>query len=105
VHINGRLAKLNDAELFASLHSLSNKHEESRNPKFDIHELSPEFLKKELRGIIGFRLDIEDIQVTYKLSQNRNEGDFKNIIENLESTGNPNGKEVAKAMRNARNLL
>lgn len=99
VHIKGKLDKLDDKELFNSLNDLSQTYEEGRSPKFDIYELTPEFLKKELRGIIGFKLDIEDIQVSYKLSQNRSEKDFNNIISELEQTDDRNANDVANAMR------
>jgi transcriptional regulator len=99
VHISGLLSKLTDAELLDSLVSLSNNYEMDRAPQFDLHQLSPEYLKKELRGIIGFKLNIEDIQATYKLSQNRSARDFDNIIEQLKKIEDHNANEVAKAMR------
>jgi transcriptional regulator len=46
-------------------------------------KLSPELLEGELKGIVGFKIKVEEIQAAYKLSQNRNETDYRNIINHL----------------------
>ncbi|GAA3313958.1 protease synthase/sporulation negative transcriptional regulator PaiB [Ectobacillus funiculus] len=39
--------------------------------------------KKELKGIVGFKIKVQEIQASYKLSQNRNEEDYHNIVNKL----------------------
>lgn len=41
---------------------------------------------------------MEDIQAAYKLSQNRNETDYMNVIEQLQNEENPNAKQMAELM-------
>lgn len=41
---------------------------------------------------------MEDIQAAYKLSQNRNETDYINIIEKLYDEENPDAKQMAELM-------
>ncbi|GAB6438863.1 hypothetical protein bcgnr5380_27340 [Bacillus cereus] len=41
---------------------------------------------------------MEDIPVAYKLSQNRNEKDYINIIEELYDEGNPDAKQMVELM-------
>ncbi|HEF1856444.1 TPA: FMN-binding negative transcriptional regulator, partial [Bacillus cereus] len=52
----------------------------------------------ELKGIVGFKVKVGDIQAAYKLSQNRNETDYINIIEKLYDEENPDAKQMAKLM-------
>ncbi|MED2280814.1 FMN-binding negative transcriptional regulator, partial [Bacillus thuringiensis] len=66
-------------------------------------KLSPTLLENELKGIVGFKIKVGDIQAAYKLSQNRNERDYSNIIDKLYDEGNPDAKQMAKLMGNRLN--
>ncbi|MED2402518.1 FMN-binding negative transcriptional regulator, partial [Bacillus thuringiensis] len=52
---------------------------------------------------VGFKIKVGDIQAAYKLSQNRNERDYSNIIDKLYDEGNPDAKQMAKLMGNRLN--
>ena len=39
--------------------------------------------RKKVKGIVGFKMEIEEIDAAYKLSQNRSDIDKKNIVEEL----------------------
>lgn len=56
-------------------------------------------IHKQVNGIVGFSIKINEIQAAYKLSQNRSESDYHNIVDKLEKTGASNPKEVAKEMK------
>ena len=62
-------------------------------------KLSPQLLENELKGIVGFKIKVGEIQAAYKLSQNRNETDYINIIDKLQNEGNPNSKQMAELMK------
>ena len=62
-------------------------------------KLSPHLLESELKGIVGFKIKVGEIQAAYKLSQNRNETDYMNIIDKLQNEGNPNSKQMAEEMK------
>lgn len=74
------------------------KYEEHRENPVLWDKLSPTLLENELKGIIGFKIKVEDIQAAYKLSQNRNETDYINIIEKLYDEENPDAKQMAELM-------
>jgi len=42
---------------------------------------------------------VEDIQAAYKLSQNRNDTDYMNIIDQLQNEGDPNSEQLAAVMK------
>lgn len=74
------------------------KYEEHRENPVLWDKLSPTLLENELKGIVGFKVKLGDIQAAYKLSQNRNETDYINIIEKLYDEENPDAKQMAKLM-------
>ncbi|MEK5133043.1 hypothetical protein NST39_03075 [Bacillus sp. FSL W8-0645] len=47
--------------------------------------LSEELLEKQMKGIVGFKIIIDEVQAAFKLSQNRHERDYARIIEQLET--------------------
>ena len=55
--------------------------------------------RADLRGIVAFEIEVTEIQAAFKLSQNRNEKDWQNIIQELETIGTENAHNVAKAMK------
>lgn len=64
--------------------------------------LSPELLERELKGIVGFKLTVTDIQAAYKMSQNRNDRDYANIITQLHQETSPEAHQVAQEMKKLR---
>src|SRR5699024_2375280 len=82
VHTYGTASIMNEEELREDLKSLLQKYEQHRkNPA--LWENMSSQTKKQIKGIVGFKIKIHDIQAAYKLSQNRNEEDYQNIIDNL----------------------
>ncbi|MED4079014.1 FMN-binding negative transcriptional regulator, partial [Lysinibacillus fusiformis] len=63
----------------------------------------PEMLQKEIKGIKGFKIKVEEVQAAYKLSQNRNSTDYANIIKELYQEDDPYASAVAEAMKKNRN--
>ena len=59
--------------------------------------------EKTFKGIVGFEIKIEEIQAAYKLSQNRNEVDYQQIIQQLKQENNPNAAQIAQQMEKKKN--
>jgi transcriptional regulator len=74
------------------------KYEVNRENPVLWDKLSPDLLESELKGIVGFKIKVEEIQAAYKLSQNRNETDYNNIIDKLQNEENSNSKQMAEVM-------
>lgn len=100
VHIYGKASIMAEEELKQDLIKLLEKYEKHRQNPVLWEQLSPELLESELKGIIGFKIKVEEVQAAYKLSQNRNEEDYHNIIEQLQKEENPNSEQIAEAMKN-----
>ncbi len=98
VHIYGKASILDKEELIDELTTMLKKYEEHRENPVLWDKLSPTLLENELKGIVGFKIKVGDIQAAYKLSQNRNETDYINIIEKLYDEENPDAKQMAELM-------
>lgn len=96
VHVYGRIQLLGEDEVLASLHDLVNKYEKNSQKPINLNELSPDTMAQ-IRGIVGFKIVIDDIQATYKLSQGR-EKDHPSIISALEKR-DAGAKAIAAAIQ------
>lgn len=97
VHVYGKIQILNEGAVLDSLHKLVDKYEKTSTNPVSIHNLSHKTMRQ-IKGIIGFQINISDIQATYKLSQTRPE-DHPKIIEELQKTNNPGSHEIANRIK------
>jgi transcriptional regulator len=98
IHIYGKASILKKDELIEELTGMLEKYEKNRENPVLWDKLSPELLENQLKGIVGFKIKVGEIQAAYKLSQNRNETDYMNIINKLQTEGNSNSKQMAEQM-------
>ncbi|WP_214893495.1 FMN-binding negative transcriptional regulator [Exiguobacterium sp. H66] len=98
VHVYGSASILKEEALKQDLTKLLNKYEGHRENPISFESLSPELLEKEMKGIVGFKIHVKEVQAAFKMSQNRNEKDYRNIVEKLRNEKDPNSKQVANAM-------
>ena len=97
VHIYGLLKVQDKKSLMASLHKLVNKYERKSENPMSLNNLSKNTLRQ-VNGIIGFEIEIKEIQAAYKLSQGR-EHDHPKIIEELEKRDTGGGHAIVEAMK------
>ena len=97
VHIYGTLIIQNKERLLASLHKLVDKYEEGSKEPISLNDMSSQTMRQ-INGVVGFEIQVEDIQATYKLSQGR-EQDHSKIISELEEQKNSGSQAIAKCMR------
>ena len=98
VHLYGTATILGEEELKQDLAGLMAKHEKHREDPVLWDKLSPSMLEKEIKGIVGFKLKVNEAQAAYKMSQNRNEKDYQNIIEQLNKEQSYGSKQMAEEM-------
>jgi transcriptional regulator len=104
VHVYGKIRITEGEETLASLKELTNKYEKNSSKPVTVEGMSEKFLNAEIRGIVGFEIDITRIESTYKLSQNRDDKNYKAITEELDKRKCPFDAEVAAEMRKSRPL-
>ncbi|MBP1950818.1 FMN-binding negative transcriptional regulator [Virgibacillus litoralis] len=99
VHVYGTASIMSEEELKEDLKLLLQKYEQHRKNPALWENLSSQ-TKKQIKGIVGFKIKIQEVQAAYKLSQNRNEEDYKNIIDKLHEEKELNSKALAEVMKN-----
>ncbi len=98
VHVYGTASILNEEELKQDLIILLQKYEKHRKNPVLWDNLYPQLLEKQLKGIVGFKIKVQEIQAANKLSQNRNEEDYHNIGNKLYEEKNLNSQQMAQLM-------
>ncbi|MDX1314064.1 MAG: FMN-binding negative transcriptional regulator [Eudoraea sp.] len=97
VHIYGTLRMLTEEEVMASLHRLVDKYEAHSEYPISLKDMSEETLRQ-VRGVVGFQIAIEDVHAAYKLSQGR-EQDHTRIMQELQQRDQPGDAEIVRHMR------
>ncbi len=102
VHVYGRIKIIEGTELYQALKRLIDTYETITKTHLTIEDIPEKIVKKDLRGIIGFEITIEEVKAAFKLSQNKDDESYKNIIDNLEASDDQEIKKVADYMKNRR---
>jgi transcriptional regulator len=97
VHVYGTLTVIEGEELRAALSRLVDNYERHLPRPVDIGEIGEKQVTAEMRGIVGFRILVEEIQAAYKLSQNRDERSYEEVVRQL-GTGDEAARAVAGEM-------
>lgn len=97
VHVYGKIQIIGEEELRYALTRLVDKYEQNSENPIRIAELSAKTMGQ-IRGIVGFKVFISDIQAAYKLSQKHNEADYKNIIDHLKQSPKPLDRATSDMM-------
>lgn len=97
-HVYGTGRLLSEDELRQDLVTLLETYEQHRDEPVLWETLPKEMLEQEIKGIVGFKLKITEIQAAYKLSQNRTAKDYQNVIDGLRQEDHPASHEVADVM-------
>ena len=72
VHVRGKLRFIREAKwLLRHLDDLTNQHESHRPEPWAVSDAPLDFVQRQLRGLVGFEITVEDMQGTWKVSQNK----------------------------------
>ena len=99
VHVIGRLTFFQDADRLADLLArLTDRFESNRPTPWKIRDAPRDFVEKMIRGVVGFELEIEQIEGKWKLSQNRSPQDQEGVRAGLRREGGAAGAALADLM-------
>ena len=108
VHVSGRMEPLNHLELKNHLTKLVDSFEVNRTDKVQtssklsvttvkMSQWPADLIDSYMNEIVGYRMEIQQLEAAFKLSQNRNEVDFNRIIDDLNTR--TNDQQLAEAMK------
>ena len=101
VHIYGKIKIIEGDAVIDSLTTLVDKYEQNSQCPVLVAGLSKKTMLQ-TRGIVAFEIQIEEIHAQTKMSQNRDDKNYSNIISELEKTESPQSMAVAKEMAQSR---
>ncbi|KAB2878626.1 FMN-binding negative transcriptional regulator [bacterium] len=99
VHVYGNVRIVAGEQLKDQLGKLVDKYESGMQNPVSVNGMSKEFVDREMRGIVGFEIEITRIQAAMKLSQNRDENNYDRVVKALEAQGDMDSVEIAKLMK------
>jgi len=79
VHVKGIVRFMDNEGLYNLLVKLTNHFEGNENSPAAVKNLTMEYVKDNMKAIVGLEIEITDIQHVFKLSQNRDEASKQNI--------------------------
>lgn len=97
VHVYGKIQVIGEDELLYSLNQLMDKYEANMENPLRMQDFSDKTMKQ-VKGIVGFKVFISEIQAAYKLSQNRNKKDYQEIIDQLKKSNKHVDRDVSEIM-------
>jgi transcriptional regulator len=98
VHVYGEVRIMEGEELKDALSRLTDNYEQHLPQPVRIDEIPEKSFEENIRGIVGFGIRITEIQAAYKLSQNRDQESYHNVIAHL-GQGDESSKKIASEMQ------
>ena len=105
VHAYGKARVVSEAgEMRDLMRGLVDRYEggTSGDDKYTLESLPAEFLESQMHGIVGVEILVDEIQASFKLSQNRDEKNYKNVIAELSKSDDQRAQAVARMMSDRR---
>ncbi|AJC44929.1 FMN-binding negative transcriptional regulator [Xanthomonas sacchari] len=97
-HLRGQLHPSDDEALLADVVArLSERHERALGSDWR-YEPDNDAHRRQLRGIVGFRLEVERVELKFKLSQNHPPANQAAVREVLQGQADPGAQAVAALM-------
>ncbi|HEY6932884.1 MAG TPA: FMN-binding negative transcriptional regulator [Marmoricola sp.] len=102
VHFTGRVTTHDDPDwLLDAVTRLTGLHESGRPQPWSVDDAPADYLRKQLRAIVGVEMALERVEAKAKLSQNRSDADRTGVIDGLRRDGGARERELADAMQQA----
>jgi transcriptional regulator len=96
----GRVEVYDDRDaLAAHVKELTDLHEAAFPAPWQVSDAPADFLERQLKGIVGFRITIEALEGKTKLSQNRSEADRDAVASALLSSQDVTARDVGERMQ------
>ena len=98
VHVYGTVQLMEGEALREALSRLIDAYEQHLPHPVHMSEMPEKMLDDNIRGIVGFRILIDELQAARKMSQNRDDQSYRQVIDQLEQ-GDETARAVAAEMK------
>jgi transcriptional regulator len=98
VHAKGTIRFLDDIALIDILRKTTLHFENQNQQSTTIYDnLPPEYTQKLMKAIVAFEIEVKEMDIVFKLSQDRDAKSYENIIKRLKEQGE-DGQAIAAEM-------
>jgi transcriptional regulator len=97
VHAKGSMRFLTDEELYEVLKRTTHHFENNPHSPSLVEKMSDEYVQSNMKAIVAFEVEVKELNHVFKLSQNRDEKSYNQIIHQLQQQGGE-AKELAEIM-------
>lgn len=102
VHLKGVIRFLDDAALIDALRMITLHFEDYNTQSTTIYDnLPPDYTQRLMKAIVAFKIEVTGMDTVFKLSQDRDEKSYDNIIRRLKQQGE-SGRVIAEEMEKRR---
>lgn len=102
VHARGKVRFGDEQELIAILKRLTLHYENNNHASTTVYDNLPaEYVERLVKGIVAFEIEVSQLDAVFKLSQNRDEKSYDNIIAELRKQGG-DAAEISEWMEKRR---
>jgi transcriptional regulator len=99
IHARGELKWMSEKDLREFMRKFTLYFEKNNTQSTTIFDNLPtDYIERMIKGIIGFEMEVTELENVHKLSQNRDEKSYQDIIEKLEQQ-DASGKFIAERMK------
>lgn len=103
VHARGLFRRFDDPErLRALVAAQTGRFEAGRPNPWSVDDAPEDYVRAQLKGIVGFEIAIDALEGKRKLSQNRTPTDRDGVVAGLAASDDPRDRAVAAEMRDRR---
>jgi transcriptional regulator len=104
VHVYGKPRVVIADEMHELMKGLVDQYEGSAKTdhRYSLEGLPADFLESQMKGIVGFEIVVDEIQASFKLSQNRDQRNYENVVAELSKSNDQNAQRVARVMSDRR---
>jgi transcriptional regulator len=98
VHIKGKISFKTEEETYNEIKRITDTHI-GKNSAASFEKIPGDYIKTNLKAIVGFKIEVIKMDATFKLSQNMSEADRINIIKQLEKRNTGGDVFIAAHMK------
>lgn len=99
VHCKGILSFVGDEGLLSILTKLTHQFEQNMHSPALVEKMDATYLQQQTKAIVGFEIEVVDVQHIFKLSQNKTAEARNNIVNSLLQSGNNNEIQMANDIK------
>jgi transcriptional regulator len=98
VHVRGTCRIMSDEETMELLTELTAHFEAHQETPLLTDQLPEGYMSAHIKGIAGLEINVASIYPIFKLSQNRDDASYTNIVQHLRSSADTDAQKIAVEM-------